>query len=63
MKVGSVLTEKMMKKIDFEMYLSAGDILMHYPTVVHYVDEVDPKETLDWKSKKGDGSLVSIQMI
>ena len=41
------------EKIDFEMYLSAGDILMHYPTVVHYVDEVDPKETLDWKSKKG----------
>ena len=58
---GFCVTEKIMK-IDFEMYLSAGDILMHYPTVVHYVDEVDPKETLDWKSKKEDGLLGSIQI-
>ena len=41
------------EKVDFEMYLSAGDILMHYPTVVHYVEEVDPKDKLDWNSKKG----------
>jgi len=40
-------------KVDFEMYLSAGDILMHYPTVVHYVEEVDPKSKLQWDSKNG----------
>ena len=45
------------------MYLSAGDILINISYFVHYVDEVDPKETLDGSQKKGDGSLVSIQMI
>lgn len=40
-------------KVDFEMYLSAGDILMHYPTVVHYVEEVDPKSELKWDTKNG----------
>lgn len=40
-------------KVDFEMYLSAGDILMHYPTINHYVEEVDPKSELEWASKNG----------
>jgi hypothetical protein len=30
------------------MYLSAGDILMNYPTINHYVEEVDTKSELDW---------------
>ena len=40
-------------KLDFEKYLVAGDILMHYPTIVHFVQEVDPYVDLDWKSKQG----------
>ena len=40
-------------KVDFEMYLSAGDILMHYPTINNYVEEVDTKSKLDWTSTNG----------
>lgn len=41
------------EKIDFEMYLSTGDVLMHYPTINNYVEEVDPKSKLEWSSTNG----------